>query len=162
MLGGPGVTDGKLPHHLAVCVTKFDDFKVLETARRLRLLDADPDDSFGIPRVSAADAKELFQQLCAVSASGNADMVLNAITRFFHEDRIRYFVTSSIGFYIHPKRMIFDIDDYQNLVPIVSKPAGGQPAAGGASGSGLRIRGEVRPINVMEPMLWLGQRISAR
>ncbi|GAA4188404.1 hypothetical protein GCM10022252_23610 [Streptosporangium oxazolinicum] len=155
------VTDGRLPHHLAVCITKFDDFKVLETAKRLRLLTTDPEDPFGFPRVANEDAKELFQHLCRVSASGNADMVLNAIGRFFREDRIRYFVTSSIGFYADPKRRIFDMDDYQNIVPTVSKPVDGQPSSDTRRNTEILIRGEVRPINVMEPMLWLGQRIPA-
>ncbi|WP_326643791.1 hypothetical protein OG884_08330 [Streptosporangium sp. NBC_01755] len=160
VIAGSEVTDGRLPHYLAVCITKFDDFKVLETAKRLRLLTTDPEDPFGFPRVADEDAKELFQQLCRVSASGNADMVLNAIGRFFREDRIRYFVTSSIGFYVGPRNKLFDMDDYQNLVPTVSKPADGQPVSDTRYNTEIRIRGEVRPINVMEPMLWLGQRIS--
>ncbi len=161
VIAGSAVTDGKLPHYLAVCITKFDDFKVLETAKRLRLLTTDPEDPFGFPRVANDDAKELFQQLCRVSASGNADMVLNAIGRFFREDRIRYFVTSSIGFYVGPKNKLFDMDDYQNLVPTVFRPVDGQSAFETRYNTEIRIRGEVRPINVMEPMLWLGQRISA-
>ncbi|MGJ6964287.1 hypothetical protein ACSDR0_20475 [Streptosporangium sp. G11] len=161
VIAGSEMTDGRLPHYLAVCITKFDDFKVLETAKRLRLLTTDPEDPFGFPRVANEDAKELFQQLCRVSASGNADMVLNAIGRFFREDRIRYFVTSSIGFYVGPRNKLFDMDDYQNLVPTVSESSDGQPASETKYNTELRIRGEVRPINVMEPMLWLGQRISA-
>ncbi|MER5645844.1 hypothetical protein [Streptosporangium sp. NPDC002524] len=160
VIAGADTTDGRLPHHLAVCITKFDDYKVLETAKRLRLLTADPEDPFGFPRVSNEDGKELFQELCRVSASGNADMALNAIDRFFHKDRIRYFVTSSIGFYVNPRTKVFDIDDYENLVPAVFRTASGQPTSGAKFANGVRIRGEVRPINVMEPMLWLGQQIS--
>ncbi|MFB9676148.1 hypothetical protein [Streptosporangium vulgare] len=159
VIAGSEVTDGRLPHHLAVCITKFDDFRVLETAKRLRLLTTDPEDPFRFPRVANEDAKELFQHLCRVSASGNADMVLNAIGRFFREDRIRYFVTSSIGFYVGLKSRTFDMDDYQNLVPTLSESADGQSVSDIKYNTEIRIRGEVRPINVMEPMLWLGQRI---
>ncbi|GAA4188392.1 hypothetical protein GCM10022252_23580 [Streptosporangium oxazolinicum] len=134
---------GRLPQRLAVCVTKFDDFKIMETAKRMGLLTTDPEDPFGFPRVVAEDAKELFQQLCRISADGNTDIVPNAIARFFHEDRTRYFVTSSIGFYA-PRNGPFTMDDYQNLIPT-------------GSGDEVRIRGEVRPINVLEPFLWLAR-----
>ncbi|WP_326829447.1 serine protease [Streptosporangium sp. NBC_01810] len=146
---------GRLPHRLAVCLTKFDDFKVLETAKRLRLLATDPEDPLGFPLVTDDDAKELFQQLCRIS--GATDMVPNAIARFFHEDRIRYFVTSSIGFYVSPRNEYFDMDDYQNLVPAESGPAGGQPVSGTGYNTEARIRGEVHPINVVKPFLWLAQ-----
>ncbi|MEW9530432.1 hypothetical protein [Microbispora sp. NPDC049125] len=148
MLGSDDFRDGKLPHHIAVCVTKFDDPRVLETAEKRRLLSANPDDPYGFPRVSSEDARELFRELCEVSASGNADMVLNALDKFFHRDRIKFFVTSSIGFYVDPRTKSFDWHDYQNLLPE-------------DEGEDLRIRGQVHPINVVEPMLWLGERLTA-
>lgn len=157
VLGAPDATDGKLPHYLAVCITKFDDYKVLETARRMNLITVDPDDAYGFPRVEDDDARELFHELCTVSATGNADMVISALERFFHEDRVRYFVTSSIGFYVDPKKNVFDWNDYQNLIPAAPSSSGTANAADGD----WRIRGRVHPINVMEPVIWLGQRIAA-
>ncbi|WP_307801905.1 hypothetical protein [Microbispora triticiradicis] len=140
------LTGGRLPHHVAVCVTKFDDPRVLETAEKMHLLAAEPDDPYGFPRVSHDDARDLFRQLCDLSANGNADMVLNALGRYFHPDRVRFFVTSSIGFYVHPQTKAFDWHDYQNLLP---------------EDDDLRIRGPIHPINVVEPMLWLGRRLAA-
>lgn len=146
-LGTNGLRDGTLPHHIAVCITKFDDPRVLETAQQMKLVDPAPDDPFGFPRVSSEDARDLFRELSEVSASGNADMVLNALDQFFHPDRIEFFVTSSIGFYVRPRTKRFDWRDYQNLLP--------------QAGEELRIRGQVHPINVVEPMLWLGRRLAA-
>lgn len=148
MLAAGEFADGKLPHHIAVCVTKFDDPRVLETAEKRRLLTVDVDDPYQLPRVTSEDARELFHELCQVSASGNADMVLNALDQFFHPDRIRFFTTSSIGFYVDRRTKRFDWDDFQNMVP-------------GEADEDSRIRGQLHPINVVEPMLWLGQRLAA-
>lgn len=137
---------GKLPHHLAVCITKFDELRVLETAQKLYLVQPDPEDELEFPQVPSEDARELFEQLCEISATGNADMVINALKKYFHPERVKYFVTSAIGFHVDPRIGVFDPDDFQNLIP-------------GANGFN-KIRGTVHPINVMEPMLWLGQRLS--
>lgn len=158
MLGSGEST--KLPHHIAVCITKFDHPRVLETAKRLGLLDVDPLDPHGFPRVSSDDARELFRQLCAMSASGTADMVLNALNQSFHRDRIKFFAASSIGFYLDPRRNVFDWNDFQNLIPEEPGPSAGNGVPSG-SGRGFRIRGRLHPINVMEPMLWLGQQLAA-
>jgi hypothetical protein len=139
---------GKLPHHLAVCITKFDEIRVLETAQKLYLTAPDPEDELEFPRVQSEDARELFERLCAISASGNADMVINALRTYFRQDRVRYFVTSAIGFHVDPQIGVYDPDDFQNLIP----------RADGVS----KIRGTVHPINVMEPMLWLGQQLTQK
>ncbi|MEV0663504.1 hypothetical protein ACIBI3_30085 [Actinomadura luteofluorescens] len=138
---------GRLPHHLAVCVTKFDEVSVLKTADSIGVLGVDPDDPRGFPRVMEdEDAERLFESLCGVSASGNAELVLRKLKKFFAQDRIRFFVTSAIGFHIPPGTNRFDPRDYQNLVP---------------APGGYQIRSGVRPINVMEPLLWLAQSLSA-
>lgn len=150
MLHMPEFTDGRLPHYLAICVTKFDEVRVLKTADRLNLLSVDPDDQYGFPRiVDDEDARRLFEELCDISASGNAELVLNKLTKFFRPDRVRFFATSAIGFHLDPRTNRFDPRDYQNLMP----DAG--------SAKGYQIRSGVYPINVMEPLLWLAQRLSA-
>lgn len=147
MLSAGQLTQGRLPHFIAVCITKFDDPRVLQTAQEENILTFDPDDPYEFPRVTSEDAPVLFRQLCKVSATGDADLVLNSLGKFFHADRIRFFVTSSIGFYLDRRTNLFDWHDYVNLLPE-------------DAGNGLRIRGQVRPINVVEPMLWLGQRLA--
>ncbi|MEV8639097.1 hypothetical protein AB0395_46315 [Streptosporangium sp. NPDC051023] len=132
--------DGWLPHYVAVCVTKFDDVRVTETAARLNMLSVDPDDPHGVPRVRDDNAADLFERITEISASGNGRMVPTVFNRYFHPDRVRYFVTSSIGFYLDQARGTFDPEDFQNIVP---------------GDQGFRIRGQVYPINVAEPFIWL-------
>jgi hypothetical protein len=148
MIDSSEFADGWLPHYVAVCITKFDEIRVFKTAEKLNLLVADPADPLGLPRVADEDARELFAQLCDVSQSGNADMVLNTLTQHFRPERIKFFVTSAIGFYVDPRKGVYDPDDIQNLLPDTNNPK--KP----------RIRGTVHPINVMEPLLWLGRQLA--
>ncbi|MFC0041345.1 hypothetical protein [Actinomadura rayongensis] len=149
MLDSPEFAGGRLPHYLAVCVTKFDEIRVLETAEKLRLVTSDVADPLGFPKVEPEDAQELFRTLCEVSATGNAEMVHNTLAQYFRPERVRYFVTSAIGFYVDPLIGAYDRDDYQNLLPEAE------------SSRAVRIRGTVHPINVVEPLLWLGQSLAA-
>jgi hypothetical protein len=140
---------GRLPHYVAVCVTKFDEPRVLETARALGILRRDPKDPLGQPSVSNKDARMLLNGLAQVSGSGDGEMLLNALDRYFYPERVEYFVSSAVGFYIDPRTKKFDFDDPQNLV---KDRAGGTRSA--------RIRGSVRPINIVEPVVWLAERIA--
>lgn len=150
-----GLFDGRLPHHLAVCITKFDEMRVLRTAERLGLTTVDPDDRYEFPRVDDDDAFELFRELCGISPTGNAEMVIKALDRNFAPSRTKYFVTSSIGFNLNRRTGVFDPDDPQNLIPDATADVpDGQPEP-------FRIRGQVHPINVMEPMTWLAERLAA-
>ncbi len=148
MIGSPGSADSHLPHYVAVCITKFDEIPVFRTAEKLGLLMADPADPLGLPRVADEDARELFARLCEVSHSGTADMVLNTLEQHFRPERIKYFVTSAVGFYVDPRKGAYDPDDIQNLLPDSNHPE--KPW----------IRGTVHPINVMEPLLWLGKKLA--
>lgn len=148
MVDSPEFSKGRLPHYIAVCTTKFDEIPVFKTAERMNFLTTDPDDPLGLPRVADEDARELFAQLCNVSRSGNADLVLKTLEQLFHEDRIKYFVTSAIGFYVDRRNNGYDPDDIQNLLPDSDNSR--KP----------RIRGTVHPINVMEPLLWLGRKLA--
>lgn len=134
----------RLPHYLAVCVTKLDEPSVYETARESGLLTTDPDDPYQFPRVADYDAEELFERLCQ-----EADATLPLLFRgYFMPERIRYFVTSSTGFNIDQRTGTFDPDDFQNVVRPPASPA--------------RIRGPIHPVNVIEPVLWLAQRVTGR
>jgi Double-GTPase 1 len=141
--------NGMLPHHVAVCITKFDEPRVLETARTLGILRRDPRDPLGTPWVHDNDARMLFSSLAQVSASGDGEMTLNTLNTHFDPQRIKYFVTSAVGFYVDPRTRKFDFDDPQNLV---------KDRAGNTTSA--RIRGPVRPVNIVEPVLWLSERIS--
>jgi energy-coupling factor transporter ATP-binding protein EcfA2 len=149
----PGWMGGRLPHYVAVCVTKFDEVAVYEAARKLNMIVPDPDDQFGFPRVRDDEARELFVRLCEASGSGNADMIINAMEQYFMPDRIKYFVTSAVGFFLDPRKRFFDEDDWQNVLP-VERPAGttGRPER---KGKPAKIRGGIYPINIVEPVSWL-------
>jgi energy-coupling factor transporter ATP-binding protein EcfA2 len=149
LTGTPGF-DGRLPHYVAVCITKFDELLVYETAKRLGLVTTDPLDRFGFPRVPDDDAPELFGKLCEVSGSGDGDMIIKELYQRFRAERIRFFVSSAIGFYADPRTNRFDPSDPQNLVPDSRAPGG------------FRIRGPVHPINIGEPVIWLSERITGQ
>ena len=140
--------DGRLPQHLAVCITKFDEIRVLETARRLTLVTTDPRDPYGFPRVHDDGARDLFRRLCEVSAGRNGDMVITVLEQYFRPERIRYFVTSAIGFHTNAHSGKFDPDDPLNVLQ------------GDRSPQITRIRGAIHPINVVEPLLWLGEQLA--
>jgi len=140
---------GHLPHYVAVCVSKFDATRVLRTAEHLRLLTANPDDHYQFPRVDDEDARTLLAELGKVSHSGNADLAFRILERYFRPDRIKYFITSSIGFHVNKETGHFDNADHLN-----TEPDPGDPRK-------LQLRGALHPINVAEPILWLADRLAS-
>jgi hypothetical protein len=143
LLRSQAASHGKLPHHVAVCITKFDSIPVFRSAHALRVLAYDPDGP-QFPYVPEEFAQEFFERLIRRSRSDDASLILPLLKQTFHDDRIRFFVTSAIGFYVDPSVGVFESEDYQNHIP-------GKPD---------RIRGGVHPINVVEPVLWLGRILS--
>jgi hypothetical protein len=135
----------RLPQYVAVCVTKFDDPAVYRLARRTGYVSIGGDDHM-FPRVQDGDAEEFFGDLCRQPGPGNADLVSLGLRRFFRPDRIRYFISSSIGFYLDSKIGRFRDQDFWNVVP-------------GSDGKS-EIRGPIHPINLVEPLLWLGQSLA--
>jgi hypothetical protein len=133
-----------LPQHVAVCITKFDEIKVLEIARQLGIVRRNANDPFQLPRVPEHDALRLFSALTSASSSGDGGVLLSALQQAF-PGRIRFFVTSAIGFYVNPRTGRFNKDDPQNLIKTEEGP---------------RIRGALYPISVVEPILWLSEQIA--
>jgi hypothetical protein len=133
---------GKLPHYVAVCITKFDDPEVYKFARVNGYRTFEGDDPF--PRVHSDDAEDFFRELCDTDMS-DADLICQGLPRYFQRERIRYFVTSAIGFYRNGTRFLED--DAENAV----EQGGEMP----------KIRGRIHPINVLEPVMWLGESITA-
>jgi hypothetical protein len=158
MLAEGRLVNGYLPHHIAVCVTKFDHPAVFQQARRHGLVTPGPD---GSPQILGKDARTLFDMICDDSFWGEAHEHSASSGRFvrdelkarFHPDRIRYFATSAVGFYRGPGRdpattqpSAFDPSDYANVY---------------ASGDREpMIRGPITPLNVLEPLLSLQHEIS--
>jgi hypothetical protein len=138
--------DGRLPHHVAVCVTKFDEPRVFKTAESLRMLVWDEHDPLGFPRVHHSDARDLMHRLCDLSLNGTGKAVPQLLEKYFHAGRVKYFVTSSVGFMVNKRTQRFDPQDTENVYRIESRET--------------LIRGPVNPINVAEPVLWLVEQIA--
>lgn len=130
--------DNLLPHYLAVCVSKFDDPEVYQQARASCHVRSD--DPLRFPRLTDNQAREFFVRLCR---ENNAGAIPDDIARYFHPERTRYFATSSIGFYLPSETAQFNEQDFKNLVLLEDGRAA--------------VRGGIYPINVIEPILWLGQ-----
>jgi hypothetical protein len=140
---------GRLPHYVAVCVSKFDEIRVFNTAEKMNFLVRSANDPYGFPRVDDGDARDFIAQLCRVSLSGNAELALSAIQKHFRPDRVKYYVSSAIGFYVDPRFDVYDPDDYQNQLE------------NDDDAKEARIRGPIHPINVVEPVLWLSKQLIA-
>jgi GTPase SAR1 family protein len=130
-LDGQGLMrDNYLPQHIAICVAKTDDVKLVEQARLRGLVNTGPD---GIDRVLNAQAEALFDAICDGTFwpdddrnHGGAQLVRNQLRRYFHPARTRYYAISAIG--------------HQNLAMQEGK---------------LKITGPIRPYNVLEPLVEL-------
>jgi transcriptional regulator with XRE-family HTH domain/GTPase SAR1 family protein len=150
---------GRLPHQLSICVTKFDQPEVLLQARAHGLVHMGPDG----PRVRDEAAKEFFEALCTgrfwsdpyEHNDRSASFVMRELQSSFAPENIDYFVTSSIGFYRSPgwrQEAPFDPEVFRNYFA-------GQSGDGPAN---PRIRGMINPINVLEPLISVQQRIVGR
>lgn len=128
----------KLPHHLAVCITKFDDPTIYRKARQYGITEPGLQAPF-LPEVPDQYAEVFFRQLCHESR-GNADLVMNSIDAHLDASRVKYFVTSSIGLYVGPDRRFRPHDPVNVEV---------------RADDTLGIRGRVYPMNLFEPLLWL-------
>lgn len=136
---------GPLPHYVAVCMTKFDDPSIFEIAERNGRLCWSEDDPLRLPRVHDDDAEEFMREVLADSPLTDVDLIQGALGQYFAPERIKYFVTSAIGFYVGPDGE-FHQDDPWNVTPDKENRA--------------YVRGQVHPINVAEPLRWLGEKIA--
>jgi hypothetical protein len=141
ILGQDTFTGTRLPQHIAVCVTKFDQPDIFHKAQIRGYVTRDQRPPY-LPRVPDNLAAPFFQMLCADPLT-NADLLERGMRQYFN--KIGYFVTSSVGFYVangHFKQ-------YDGLN--VGKTETGE----------FKIRGKAHPINVLEPVLWLHQSLSS-
>lgn len=133
------LVNNRLPHYLAACVSKFDMAPVFS-----RLVEADLIDSTDKiwPYVKVRDTEAAF----GVIAS---DITREEIRRSFLKDRIEYFMMSSIGFNCDASgRPNFGYTDSNGITR-------GDYANSVMTTDGPRIRGDVRPVNLLEPIIWM-------
>jgi hypothetical protein len=132
----------KLPHHFAFCVTKFDDPEVLRNA----LTPGELEDLKGKPppiKLDAVTASGYIDKLARERPRGTARLVRNAVREAVLPERLKFYATSSVGFWWGPDGR-FDPTDFANVLE---------------NGGSTTIRGSVRPMNVLEPMVWLASHI---
>ncbi|WP_328788255.1 MULTISPECIES: TRAFAC clade GTPase domain-containing protein [unclassified Streptomyces] len=96
-----GLRDGsKLPHRLALCLTKFDAPEVLSLARENGFLHMNPHS--GVPEVKNAQA--FFQYFARTYPQDGLSEILSQVQSLFHPDRVGHFVLSSLGLFVPPGR----------------------------------------------------------
>jgi hypothetical protein len=135
----------RLPHYVAVCVTKFDDPVVYQFARDNGYLSYRDDDPAMLPRVHPNQAEQFMRHLFQGLPASDIDLVAGGLRQYFYPDRIRYFISSSVGFFVGPSGY-FQEDDFRNVAQ--------------DQNGGYVIRGAVRPVNIAEPLMWLGERLA--
>ncbi|MEW2395224.1 SAV_2336 N-terminal domain-related protein [Streptomyces sp. NPDC046862] len=128
---------GRLPHHVAFCVTKFDEPFVFQDARRGNWVGQT---SQGDPCVPDADAEGYIAWLG--DRSVDVARARNLVTRNFLPQRVSWYAVSAIGFHRTPDGAL-NLDDCSNQT---------------YDERGLRVlRGPARPLNVLEPLIALGR-----
>lgn len=142
-----------LPHFLAVCVTKFDSAEVFRCANQAGLVETGPD---GRLRVPDEDAKKFFERLADDENHPSASSVRRLINGNFDRERVEYFVSSALGFSDGPRRRgAARSGESDQELGIARQP---NPLAYQDGSRALRA---AQPINVLEPVLWLVDKIWA-
>ncbi|WP_433893197.1 hypothetical protein [Streptomyces sp. CA-111067] len=134
----------RLPHHVSVCVAKFDHPSIFEPAIRAGWV---TQDSVGsqIPRVPAEQSAGFFAWLCDEFRGSTARVVRDGLNTYFHPERVTYYATSAIGFRLNPQH-VFDYRSYLNVETVDGR---------------AQICTSPEPINVLEPLIDLERRIRA-
>ena len=145
LMPGRSRPGAKLPQYIAVCTTMFDQQDVYRRARERGYSKPSLTDPHLFPRVSDELAERFFVDMVKEAQRGNADLVRNALRHFFERDRVKFFVTSAVGFHLDRRLGMFQEAEFSNV-----EHAGGEP----------RIRGPIYPINVIEPLIWLGRSLA--
>ncbi|WP_051814903.1 hypothetical protein RFN58_29605 [Streptomyces iakyrus] len=133
---------GRLPHHVSVCVAKFDHPDVFRPAVEAGWVTQDTVGS-QLPRIPEHLSERYFQWLCDEFRGSTARLVRDGLANFFHPDRITYYATSAIGFRLNPQH-VFDYRNYAN-----------EEIVDGVR----RICTSPEPINVLEPLTDLERKI---
>jgi hypothetical protein len=126
-----GLESGRLRKWCAACVAKYDSPEVF-----LPMMDAGliTEAVAGVPLPD--DSKNAFEFM----SSREGGYVSDRIKLHFHPQQTSYYMSSNIGFYKANPHGPVDLDDFANTY--------GTPLEG-------QIRGPIRPINILEPLLWI-------
>ncbi|WP_329461492.1 TRAFAC clade GTPase domain-containing protein [Streptomyces sp. NBC_01431] len=136
------LVDGMLPHHVSVCIAKFDHPDIFRPAAEAGWVTQDMVGS-RLPRVPREQSENFFQWMCNEFRGSNARLVRDALYSHFDPRRISFYAASAVGFRLNPQQ-VFDYNDYVQPVEVGGKP---------------HIRTSPVPINVLEPLIDLESRI---
>jgi hypothetical protein len=137
-----GKIDRYLPQRLAVCITKFDDHRVFNKAVAAGLVFSD---TAGILRVPTGRySRQFFELMCEGSEDTEALHLLQAIQNNFRPKSVRYYVVSALGF-------SGEYDGACPPWPKLRRYPNVMDTVGGHQG----VREQARPVNVIEPLLYL-------
>ena len=159
-LGMSAATEGVLhqhylPQHIAVCIPKLDDQHVFEIARRYGCVENEP--GTARPWVPGKHAKMLFEAVCREQRTYEVDYLFERIRRTFHPDRTSFHALSSVGFWV-PENGQFDPKDVCNLIEVRQE----DPASSNDSPPARRVRGQINPVNILDPLIELVERIRKK
>ena len=146
-LRDPARTTDLLPQYVAVCATKFDHNDIYRKACDLGFRSYSSTDRRFFPKVSDRLAERFFVAMGQVTPRSNADLITDTLRNFFEKDRVQFFVSSAVGFRVDPDTGVFNESEFEN----VDERSGPKP----------RIKGPIYPINVIEPLTWLGEKLAA-
>ena len=138
-----------LPQHIAVCVPKLDDQRVFDAARRYGCVETDPRSPAGLPWVPPRHARRLFEAITYDQGSIQADNLRRGLGRSFHPKRMSFHALSSVGFWI-PEGGQFDSGDVCNVIEVPGPDPADKPEP--------LLRGQVRPLHVLDPLISLVER----
>ena len=136
------LVDGKLPHHVSVCISMFDHPDIFRPAVEAGWVTQDTVGS-QLPRVPRDKSENFFQWMCDEFRGSNARLVRDALYAYFEPRRISCYASSAVGFRLNPQQ-VFDYGDYVQPVEVAGKP---------------HFRTSPVPIDVLEPLIDLESRI---
>jgi len=139
-----------LPHHIAVCISKLDEQRVFDLARKYGCAETNPRSR--LPWVPSRNAKRLFEAIIREQRSIQADELRTRLDRAFDAGRTSYHALSSVGFWV-PEGGSFNPADVCNVIKAsASDSPGTEPER--------LLRGNIRPVHVLDPLISLVERAT--
>lgn len=139
------------PHYLAVCVPKLDDQYVFNQAVKYDCVEYDG--RTGLPWVPPRMARRLFEAITFDQGTIASYQLREAISHSFHPKRISFHALSSVGFWVGQDGGF----DKRDVCNVSMMPRGG-PDAASAGSAGPFLRGDIRPVRVLDPLIMLVER----
>ncbi|HEX8145496.1 MAG TPA: hypothetical protein VF553_23205 [Pyrinomonadaceae bacterium] len=144
------IVKGRLPQHLAFCITKYDDDEIFRQLRDQDLIDLDGSDASHPPFVRYPS--RAFEYLAD-------DLTVQTVKAYFHPNHTEFFGTTNVGFYVDKKTGKVDIDRCSNIkVEKEVYDVNGEKKEREL----ITIKSKVNPIGVFEPVRWLHEKLSVR